>query len=96
MRPLGKITSFTKSGAILLRSIEIPSLYSTVVTKDLKKVGTVKDVFGPSSKPYVLIKPMRKFGRKDLLSLKNEALYEVRGGKSKRRRKDGGEKGRLH
>ncbi|MFQ5888026.1 MAG: Gar1/Naf1 family protein [Candidatus Hydrothermarchaeales archaeon] len=93
MRPLGKITRFTKSGGILLRSIEIPSLYSTVVTKDLKKVGTVRDVFGPYSKPYILIKPMRKFEPKDLSSLKNETLYESRERKSKRRRKVGGKKG---
>lgn len=96
MKPLGKIKCFTKGGTILLQSHEIPSLHSTVVTRDLKKVGTVKDVIGPASKPYILIKPIKKYDPKDLSSLKKETLYVSRGQKSKRRRKDGGKKGRVY
>ncbi|MFQ6136044.1 MAG: Gar1/Naf1 family protein [Candidatus Hydrothermarchaeales archaeon] len=77
MKPLGKISHFTKSGGVILRSDEIPSMFSTVVTKDSREVGKVHDVFGPSSKPYILIKPFRRFGPKRLSSLKDEMLYEL-------------------
>ncbi len=93
MRQLGKVSRFTKSGAILLRSIKIPSLNSAVVTKDSKKVGIVRDVFGPSSKPYILIQPTRAINPKDISSLKNVTLYEIPRRKSKRRRYDGEKKG---
>ncbi len=96
MKPLGKIKCFTKDGTILVQSLEIPSIRSTVVTRDLKKVGTVKDVIGLASKPYILVKPIKKYNPKDLSSLKEETLYVSRGRTSKRRRKDEGKKGRVY
>ena len=92
MRPIGKVTRIMKNGAILLQSSACPSLYSTVVTRDSKTVGRVRDVFGPSSKPYVLVNPVRNLGPKDLSALKNSTLYEIPRRKS-RRRKDGRKKG---
>ena len=96
MKPLGKVIKLTKSGSILIQTTEIPSINSVVATKDSKIIGRVKDVFGPASKPYVQIKPGRKLGPKDIASMKNEMLYEVQKGRSKRRRTNRGKKGRVH
>jgi RNA-binding protein len=83
----------TKSGNIVLRSKDFPPLYSLVVTKDSKKIGKISDVFGPSSNPYVSVKPLKKLDKKELSSLKDEVLYEL---PKKGRGKHFGKKGRIH
>jgi len=93
VKPLGKVTRIMKNGSILLQSSTCPTLYSTAVTKDSKTVGRVRDVFGPASKPYILVNPVRNLGPKDLSALKNSTLYEIPRRKSMRRRKDGRKKG---
>ena len=72
MKALGTFCHRTNSGNLLLRGNKIPSLYSWVVTKDLKKVGKVQDVIGPVSKPYIVIKPT-----KTKLTIKESILYEL-------------------
>lgn len=68
MKFLGKLSHTTKNGNIVLRSGEIPAIYSFVVNKDSKRIGTVRDVIGPSSKPYIVVKPVRRFTEKELRS----------------------------
>ncbi len=93
MKPIGKVTRIMKNGSILLQSSACPSLHSTVVTRDSKTVGRVRDVFGPASKPYILVNPVRNLSPKDLSALKNSTLYEIPRRKSMRRRTDGRKKG---
>lgn len=87
MRALGELSHLTKSGNIVLRGGGVPSIYSYVVTQDHKRIGRVTDVIGSTSKPYVLVKPLRKFTEKELSSMK---FYEL---KKKRRRYVGRQKG---
>jgi rRNA processing protein Gar1 len=42
------------------KSLEGVNIGATVYDKSSKKVGIVKDIFGPISKPYVAIKPQSR------------------------------------
>jgi len=54
-----------------------------VVDEHLKSVGTVLDVFGPTSSPYVTVKP----NAGEPHHLANHILYAVPSPRMKRRRK---------
>lgn len=65
----------------------LPRIGEKVVDEKLKQVGTVFDVFGPVSKPYVAVKPSME----DPKSLVNQNLYVVpsaKNHKERRRRRD--------
>ena len=79
MKALGGLSHVTKDGNIVLRGGKVPAIYSPVVNKKGRRIGKVKDVIGPTSNPYVVVKPLRKFTEKELSSMK---FYELR----KRRR----------
>lgn len=79
MELLGRLSHIAKSGNIVLRSKRIPALYSSVVDKDSTRIGQIRDVIGPVSMSYVLVKPLRKFTEKELANLD---FYEIQ----KRRR----------
>ena len=57
MKRLGRVSHYAKQGFLILRSSWVPALNEPVVDKNLRLVGTVKDVFGPVNMPYVAIKP---------------------------------------
>jgi rRNA processing protein Gar1 len=78
----------SKGGNLIIRGGEMPSLYSTVGTKDAK-IGKVTDVIGPVSKPYIVVKPSKKLSEKEFSSLKGKIFYEYR-------RRYFGKKGRVH
>jgi len=42
---------------MILKAENIPRIGDTVVDENLNNVGTVFDVFGPVSSPYVAVKP---------------------------------------
>ncbi len=83
---LGRLSHITKSGNLVLRGREIPSIYSLVTTKDSKEIGNVQDVIGPVSNPYIIVKPVKNFKKE----LPNFAFYEFK------ERRYGGKKGRVH
>lgn len=60
MRRLGKILHFSKSHSLILKleSKKLPSLKKEVYDSKLKKIGIIFDIFGPTSSPYVSIKPI--------------------------------------
>jgi RNA-binding protein len=60
MKRLGKVSHYAKQGFLILRSRWVPALNDVVTDKNLRVVGTVKDVFGPVEAPYVAVKPRVK------------------------------------
>jgi len=60
MKRLGKVSHYAKQGLLIVRTNWVPSLNESVVDKDLRPVGIVKDVFGPVDYPYVAVKPRVK------------------------------------
>lgn len=47
----------SSSKNLILRAEKLPRIRDRVVDENLKSVGTVFDVFGPVSSPYVAVKP---------------------------------------
>jgi len=58
---------------MILKAENIPRIGDSVANEKLKPVGTVFDVFGPTSSPYVAVKPYIKSPEQ----LVNQVLYVV-------------------
>jgi len=48
---------------------------STVITKKMKKVGKIKELFGPVNNPYISIRIFKEIKASEIMNLKNEKLY---------------------
>lgn len=48
---------------------------SMVVTKQMKKIGKVKELFGPVNSPYISIKIFKETTSSETMKLKNERVY---------------------
>lgn len=57
MQRLGRVLHFSSSKNLILKAEKLPRINEKVVDANLKSVGTVFDVFGPVSSPYVAVKP---------------------------------------
>ncbi len=47
----------------------------TVMTKRMKKIGRIKEIFGPVNNPYVSIKIFKEITESEIKNMKNERLY---------------------
>jgi rRNA processing protein Gar1 len=54
---IGHILHVSKTRNIILKADNIPHIGDKVTDEKLRPVGTVFDVFGPTSSPYVAVKP---------------------------------------
>jgi rRNA processing protein Gar1 len=69
---------------LILKAEKTPRIGDKVVNQHLKPVGTVFDVFGSTSSPYVAVKP----NSEKTHHLINQVLYTIPSApKTKRRRK---------
>jgi len=75
LRKLGVILHISSHGYIILRASLFPKIDSSVLTKRMKKIGKVHDVFGPVTSPFVSVKPSKKIGPADLKKLQGEKVY---------------------
>ncbi len=57
MQRLGYVLHVSSSKNLILKAEKLPKINDKVVDENLKSVGTVFDVFGPVSSPYVAVKP---------------------------------------
>lgn len=62
MNYLGTGVHIGKSGLLTIKAKSPPRIGATVVIKGFGAVGTVIDVFGPVSNPYVSVKLSRQIG----------------------------------
>jgi len=46
-----------------------------VITKGMKKIGKIKELFGPVNAPYISIKIFKDIKGSEILNLKNERVY---------------------
>ena len=79
---IGHVLHVSKTKNMILKAENIPRIGDTVANDKLKSVGTVFDVFGPTSSPYVAVKPYIQNPEQFV----NQVLYAVPS-KSGRRRK---------
>ena len=56
MKRLGRVLHISSSRHLILRAEISPKIGNKVIDENLKTVGTVFDVFGPVSSPYVSVK----------------------------------------
>jgi RNA-binding protein len=75
LRKLGVILHISSHGYIILRAALFPKINSSVLTKRMKKIGKVHDVFGPVLSPYISVKPSKKMAPADLKKLVGETVY---------------------
>lgn len=86
MKLLGTLSHVAKSGNLVLRGGQVPSIYSFVVTKDSRKIGKVQDIIGPVSNPYIIVKPAKNFKKEELSNFEFYGLEK---------RRSHGKKGRV-
>jgi len=46
-----------------------------VVTRNMKKIGKIKEIFGPVNAPYITIKMFKDINSSEIKGLKNERVY---------------------
>ena len=57
MQSIGRALHVSPNKTIIIKAEKIPKIGDRVVDESLKPVGTVFDIFGPVSSPYVVVKP---------------------------------------
>lgn len=73
----------SSSKNLILKAEKLPRIKDKVVDENLKSVGTVFDVFGPVSSPYVAVKPSVEEPQR----LVNLVLYVFPSRKRKRKKR---------
>jgi rRNA processing protein Gar1 len=84
LQRIGHVLHVSTSKNLILKTKKIPRIGDRVVDETYHSVGTVFEVFGPTSSPYVAVRPSRR----DPQQLVDQVLYAV----SSRRRKKKREK----
>ena len=57
MHRIGYVLHVSNTKNMILKAENIPRIGDKVTNEKLKPVGTVFDIFGPTSSPYVAVKP---------------------------------------
>jgi len=60
LQRLDKVLHVTPSQNVVAKMSKTPKIGSAVVDEKLKPVGKICDVIGPTSSPYVIVKPTIK------------------------------------
>ncbi|MEJ2126158.1 MAG: Gar1/Naf1 family protein, partial [Candidatus Bathyarchaeota archaeon] len=83
MQRIGDVLHVSNSKNLILKAKNIPRIGDKVINEKLKAIGNVFDVFGPTSSPYVAVKPHTQNPEQ----LVNQILYSTHSkGKRKTRR----------
>jgi rRNA processing protein Gar1 len=82
---IGHVLHVSNAKNMIIKAENIPRIGDKVADEKLKPVGTVFDVFGPTSSPYVAVKPTSQNSEQ----LVNHVLYAVpsKAGRRKRKRR---------
>ena len=85
LQRIGHVLHVSSSRNIVLKAENVPRIGDRVIDENLKPVGMVFDVFGPTSSPYVAVKPHVK----DPQRLVNRVLYAIpsKPGRKERKKK---------
>jgi len=57
LQRLGLVLHVSPSRNLIMKVEKVPKIGETVVDENLKQVGKVFDILGPTSSPYVAIRP---------------------------------------
>ena len=84
MKRIGRALHVSNSKKIILKAENLPKIGERVVDESQKPVGTVFDIFGPVSSPYIAVKPITG----ETYDLINHILYVISKPKIRKRRKN--------
>ena len=84
MQRLGHVIHVTPSRNVVVKVETPPKIGVKVVDEKIRQVGTVFDVFGPVSSPYVSVKTTVE----DPKMLVNQTLYTIPSSRTTGRRKE--------
>ena len=82
MHRIGYVLHVSNTKNMILKAENIPRIGDKVANEKLKPVGTVFDVFGSTSSPYVAVKPHIQSPEQ----LVNQVLYVVPSNDERKRR----------
>lgn len=57
MQRIGIVLHVSSSGNMILKAENLPHIGDQVTDENLKRIGTVFDIFGPVSAPYAAVRP---------------------------------------
>ncbi len=80
---IGHVLHLSNTKNIILKAENIPHIGDKVTNDKLKPVGTVFDIFGPTSSPYVAVKSNFQSPEK----LVNQVLYSIPSKVGRKKRK---------
>lgn len=84
MKRIGLVLHVSSSKNMIIKAANLPRIGDDAVDENLKKTGTVFDIFGPVSSPYVAVRPSVEEPRRFI----NHVIYALPSSKprSERRR----------
>jgi rRNA processing protein Gar1 len=100
VKAIGTLSHETRSGNLVIKGNEltenrVPRIYSYACTKK-GRLGKIRDVIGPKSRPYIVLKPEKKLNESELSKLAGTTIYESRSKHAKTRRNSTRQKSRVH
>lgn len=93
MKALGNISHITNSGNLVVRSSATPPAGGLVSTKDKKKIGKIKTVFGPTKKPFIAVSVFNSVGLETFADNIGEELFVSNQSPKKTKRRNKGKFG---
>ncbi len=59
------------------KTLESNNIYpnSLVVTRTMKRIGKIKELFGPEHNPYISVKLFNEIKDSDIMKIRNERVY---------------------
>ena len=80
---IGHVLHVSSTKNMIIKAENIPRIGDNVTNDNLKPVGTVFDVFGPTSSPYVAVKPHIRSPEQFV----NQVLYVTPSNSGRKKRK---------
>jgi RNA-binding protein len=83
LQRIGLVLHVTSSKNMIIKAASLPRIGDDAVDENLKKIGTVFDIFGPVSSPYVAVRPSVEEPSRFI----NRAIYAIPSSKLRRERR---------
>jgi len=83
LRRIGHALHTSSSGNLILKAEKLPHIGEQVVDENLNPIGTVFDIFGPVSSPYIAVRP----GVEEPNQFTQHVLYSLPSSKPRREKK---------
>jgi RNA-binding protein len=83
LQRIGLVLHVASSRNMIIKAASIPRIGDDAVDENLRKIGTVFDVFGPVSSPYVAVRPSVEEPSRFV----NHVIYAIPSSKFRRERR---------